>query len=224
MVVKQALLRVKGYNKYKTGGKKRNGNCLAGNYHSSENIMHMRIDNNKPNREQRQSEFKPLKTGWPKLDLQKGWQEFISRYDFDLFVTLTFREDIKHGKAVTRFKKWLGSLNHALFGWRYKRKGLGIRYAVAYESQKRGTLHLHVLLGAEGLKELNMEYMAKLWKCNGQRDKNGTLIDRIVNGHAVIDIYDPARGAIQYMTKHIYKDGELDMSAPRKEREEGKCL
>jgi hypothetical protein len=208
---------VKGYNKYKTGGKKRNGNCLAGNYHSSENIMHMRIDNDKHDREQRQSEYKPLNTGYFNLDLQKGWQEFISRYDFDLFVTLTFREDIKHRKAVTRFKKWLGSLNHALFGWRYKRKGLGIRYAVAYESQKRGTLHLHVLLGAEGLKELNMEYMAKLWKCNGQRDKNGTLIDRIVNGHAVIDIYDPARGAIQYMTKHIFKDGEIDMFAPLKE-------
>ncbi|MCZ6685740.1 MAG: hypothetical protein O6849_07150 [Candidatus Dadabacteria bacterium] len=178
---------------------------------------------NEPNREQRQSEFKPLKTGWPKLDLQKGWQEFISRYDFDLFVTLTFREDIKHGKAVTRFKKWLGSLNKELFGWRYKRKGLGIRYAVAYESQKRGTLHFHTLLGAKGLKELNREHMAKLWKCNGQRDKNGTLIDRIVNGNADIKIYDPTLGAIQYMTKHIYKDGEIDMSAPRTERV-GKCL
>jgi hypothetical protein len=180
---------------------------------------------NKPNREQRQSEYKPLKTGWPKLDLQKGWQEFISRYEFDLFVTLTFREDIKRSKAEKRFKKWLGSLNHALFGWRYRRQGKGIRYATAYEYQKRGTLHFHALLGAKGLKELDREYMAKLWKCNGQRNKKtGTLIDRIVNGHAVIDIYDPARGAIQYMTKHIYKDGELDMSAPRKEREEGKCL
>jgi hypothetical protein len=123
-----------------------------------------------------------------------------------------------------RFEKWLGSLNHALFGWRYRRQGKGIRYATAYEYQKRGTLHFHALLGAKGLKELDREYMAKLWKCNGQRNKKtGTLIDRIVNGHAVIDIYDPARGAIQYMTKHIYKDGELDMSAPRKERV-GKCL
>jgi hypothetical protein len=165
----------------------------------------MRIDNNKP-------------------DLQKGWQEFISRYDFDLFVTFTFRDEIKLWKAKMRFKKWLGSLNSDLFGWRYSWKGKGIRYAVAYEYQKRGTLHFHALLGAKGLKELNREHMAKLWKCNGQRDKKtGTLVDRIVNGHAVIDIYDPARGAIQYMTKHIYKDGEIDMSVPRKERE-GKCL
>ncbi len=179
--------------------------------------MNSLTDNNQPDSEQKQIEYKPLNTGWFKLDLQKDWQEFISRYEFDLFVTLTFREDIKHEKAVTRFKKWLGSLNKELFGWRYKRKGLGIRYAVAYESQKRGTLHLHVLLGAEGLKELDREYIAKLWKCNGQR-KNGDLINRIVNGHADIKIFDPSRGAIRYMTKHIFKGGEINMVAPRKMR------
>ena len=181
--------------------------------------MNSLTDNNKPDRAQIQSEYKPLRTGWFKLDEQMEWQEFISRYDFDLFVTLTFREDIKRSKAEKRFEKWLGSLNNELFGWRYKRKGLGIQCAVAYESQKRGTLHLHALLGAKGLKELNIEYMAKLWKCNGQRDKRtGTLLNRIANGHAVIDIYDPSRGAIQYMTKHILKDGEIDMFVPRKER------
>jgi hypothetical protein len=186
--------------------------------------MQSLTDNNKPDSEQKQSEYKPLKTGCFKRDLQKEWQEFISRYDFDLFVTLTFREDIERWKAEKRFEKWLGSFNCELFGWRYRRKGLGIRYAVAYEYQKRGTLHFHALLGAEGLKELNREYMAKLWKSNGQLDKKtGSLVDRIVNGHAVIDIYDPARGAIQYMTKHIFKDGVLDIFVPRKEREDKAC-
>ena len=71
----------------------------------------MRIDNDKPDSKQKQREYKPLKTGWPKLDLQKGWQEFISRYDFDLFVTFTFRDEIKLWKAKMRFKKWLGSLD-----------------------------------------------------------------------------------------------------------------
>lgn len=140
------------------------------------------------------------------------------------FVTLTFREDIERSKADKRFEKWLGSFNCELFGWRYRRKGLGIRYAVAYEYQNRGTLHFHALLGAEGLKELNREHMAKLWKSNGQLDKKtGSLVDRIVNGHAVIDIYDPARGAIKYMTKHIFKDGVLDIFVPRKEREDKAC-
>jgi len=186
--------------------------------------MHSLTNNKKPDSEQTQREYKPLRTGWIKLDLQKEWQEFIPRYEFDLFVTLTFRDEIELWKAKKRFEKWLGSLNKDLFGWRYRRNGLGIRYAVAYECQRRGTLHLHALLGAKGLKELNREHMAKLWKCNGQRNKKtGTLVDRIVNGHAVIDIFDPARGAIKYMTKHILKDGELDIFAPRKERE-GKCL
>jgi hypothetical protein len=170
--------------------------------------MQSLTDNNKPDSEQKQSEYKPLRTGWFKRDLQEDWVELISRYDFDLFATLTFRDEIEPWMAEKRFKKWLGSLNRALFGWRYKRQGLGIRCSVAYEYQKRGTLHFHALLGAEGLKELNREHMAELWKTNGQRDKKtGTLVDRIVNGNAVIDIYDPARGAIQYMTKHIFKDG-----------------
>jgi len=147
------------------------------------------------------------RTNWPKHNLRKGWQELLERYDYDLFVTLTFREDIEHWKAKKRFEKWLGSLNNKLFGWRYRRKDLGIWGAVAYESQKRGTLHMHALLGAESLKELNMDYMAKLWKCNGQRDRNGNLLDRIVNGHAVIKIYDPTMNTIKYMAKHIDKGG-----------------
>lgn len=166
---------------------------------------------------------KPQKFYWNKRELQKGYIEMISRYEYDLFVTLTFQEDISHEKAFKRFKKWLGSLNKKLFGWRYKRKGLGIRYVVAFESQKRGTLHFHALLGANGLKELNMEYMAKLWKCNGQRDKNGILLDRMVNGHADIKVYDPEQGAIQYMTKHIYRGGEIYIDAPRNELEGEAC-
>ena len=186
--------------------------------------MHMRIDNDKHDREQRQREYKPLKTGWFKHDLQKDWLEFISRYDFDLFATFTFRDEIEPWKAEKRFQKWLGSLNHTLFGWRYRRQGKGIRYAVAYEYQKRGTLHFHALLGAKGLKELNREHIAKLWKSNGQRDKKtGTLVDRIINGHAVIDIYDPARGAKQYLTKYIFKGGEIDIFAPRKDERASAC-
>jgi len=184
--------------------------------------MNSLTDNNQPDSEQKQIEYKPLNTGWFKLDLQKDWQEFISRYDFDLFATFTFREEIEPWKAEKKFEKWLVTLNKELFGRRYKQRGRGIRYAVAYESQKRGTLHFHVLLGAEGLKELDREYIAKLWKCNGQR-KNGDLINRIVNGHADIKIYDPTLGAIQYMTKHIFKDGEIDLFAPQKEREGKAC-
>ncbi len=196
------------FNKYKTGGKKRNGNCLAGNYHSSENIMHSQTKN------------KPVRTGWPKLDEQQAWLEFISRYEFDLFVTLTFREDTGRWLAEKRFEKWLVSLNKDLFGRRYEQRGRGIRYVVVYGNQKRGTLHFHALLGAKGLKELDREYMAELWKCNGQQNKKtGTLLNRIVNGHADIKIYDPEQGAKHYLINHIFQGGELDIFVPRKEFE-----
>jgi len=67
--------------------------------------------------------------------------------------------------------------------------------------------------------------MAKLWKTNGQRNKkNGALVDRIINGHAVIEPYDLKRGAKRYLTKHIPKGGEPKIFIPRIELERGKCL
>src|SRR5690606_6091061 len=122
------------------------------------------VDNNKPKNEQNHSEYKPLRSGWFKIDLQEEWVELISRYEFDLFVTLTFKDDIDPCKAEHRFKKWIGAINCNLFTWRYKRKGLGIRYVVGIEYQKRGTLHLHALLGATGLNELNGALLSKLWE------------------------------------------------------------
>jgi len=178
--------------------------------------------NSRTDKDKHYSEYQPLRTGWFKLDLQEDRQEFISRFDYDLFVTLTFRDEIKPWMAEKRFEKWFGSLNCALFGWRYRRKGKGIRCAVVFEYQRRGILHMHALLGAEGLKELDREYMAKLWKSNGQRkDKNGPLVDRVVNGHAVIDPYDPTRGAIRYLTKYIVKGAEVYIFVPRKELKKG---
>ncbi len=170
----------------------------------------------------RLEKYKSRKLYSEKSERQKYWIELISRYEYDLFVTLTFREDTEFGLVKLRFEKWIDSLNKKLFRRRYKQRGRGIRYAVVYETQKRGTLHIHALLGADGLSELYWEYMAELWKCNGQQ-KNGTLLNRIVNGHAVIDTYDPKKGAIHYMTKSIYKGGEPDIYVPRKEREGKAC-
>lgn len=184
------------------------------------NNMNSRNENDKDDCEQKRRKYKPCRAVLFKHDLQDAWLEFISPYDFDIFATLTFREDIEPWKAEKRFNKWIGSLNCYLFGWRYKRKGLGIRYVVGIEYQKRGTLHLHALLGAEGLKEINRDYIAKLWKNNGQRyKKTGKLVDRIVNGHAVIEDYDPSRGAKHYMTKYVHKGGQVDIFVPRKERD-----
>ena len=156
----------------------------------------------------RLKKYKPTKLYWYMCELKKDWLELTSRYEFDLFVTLTFREDTGRWLAEKRFEKWIVSLNKVLFGERYKQRGRGIRYVVVYGNQKRGTLHFHALLGAKGLKELDREYMAELWKCNGQQNKKtGTLLNRIVNGHADIKIYDPEQGAKHYLINHIFQGG-----------------
>jgi len=159
---------------------------------------------------------KPVVTGWSKPEEKEAWLEVISRYEYDLFVTLTFQEDTKQWLAEKRFEKWVASLNKELFGRRYKQRNRGIRGVVVYGNQKRGTLHFHALLYAKGLKDLNMEYMAKLWKCNGQKNKNtGTLLNKIVNGHADIKIYDPKQGAKHYLANHTFQGGVFDIIVPR---------
>lgn len=97
---------------------------------------------------------------------------------------------------------------------------------MAYEKSRLTCVHFYLTrsLGATGLERLDRGDMAKLWKSNGQRnEKTGTLIDLIVNGHAVIEPYDPKRGGMRYITKCILKGGEPEIFVPRKERE-GKCL
>ncbi len=104
--------------------------------------MNTLADKIKVDSEQRKSEYKPLKVDWYKLDEQKAWLKLTSRYEFDLFATLTFREDTERWLAEKRFEKWIVSLNKVLFGKRYKQRGRGIRYVVVYGNQKRGNTTL----------------------------------------------------------------------------------
>ncbi len=73
--------------------------------------------------------------------------------------------------AETRFEKWLGSLNHASSTGGMRQRGQCIRHVGMRRLRisEEGDASLSRLLGAKGLKELDREYMAELWKCNGQQ-------------------------------------------------------
>lgn len=157
-------------------------------------------------------------TSLPLSNQRQAWLELIGRYDWQLFITLTFKDEIEPWKARKRVEKWIGSINSYLFGWRYSRKGRGVAYALGIEYQRRGIVHFHVLMSAPGLMEIPFKYLHNLWQSNGQRDiKTGTLLDRLVNGYAWVEPVNELKGVSHYLTKYISKGGEIDLFMPRRQ-------
>lgn len=162
-----------------------------------------------------------------KQSQREAWLSLIKNREWELFVSLTFQHDeMPPSLARQRFDKWMGSLNCDLFGWRYRRKGKGISYALGIEYQKRGVIHFHVLMSAPGLLEkITYKRMHALWQTNGQRDprtgafvmeyRKGKERPRLVNGYSFIERVDDQNGVTHYLTKYISKGGQVDMWLPR---------
>lgn len=159
-----------------------------------------------------ESKFIPLN---PECQRQ-AWLEHVSSYDWELFVSLTFRDEIEPWKARKRLDKWVGSVNAHLYGWRYRRKGRGVSYALGIEYQKRGIIHFHLLMSGLGLTGIPFKYLHSLWQSNGQRNlETGKIVDRLVNGYAWIEPVNRLKGVSHYLTKYISKGGEIDLIVPR---------
>lgn len=185
--------------------------------------------------EEREAAYPPRpkrKKNKPRGDTNKQvqrdkWLSLIQEQEWELFVSLTFQHDVMSPVlARQRFDKWMGSLNCDLFGWRYRRKGKGIRYALGIEYQKRGVVHFHVLMSAPGLLE-NVSYkrMHALWQTNGQRNprtgafvteiRKGKEVPRLVNGYLWVNRVEDQNCVTGYLTKYISKGGQIDLWLPR---------
>jgi len=135
-----------------------------------------------------------------KLSLTRAWVSFLSQFEpFELYSTFTFREEVHPEQADRRFNRYIRYINEELFGRRYREKGKGIYYVRALEVQKRGVLHFHALMGG-GVRRL----------------RRLTLMDRWYehNGIARIQPYDASKGAKGYLSKYVYKGGEVELFIP----------
>lgn len=140
-------------------------------------------------------ELKPFK--WR---VQDGWAELIGRYPWEWFVTLTFVDDVHPESGLKSMKYWLSKLNRELYGRRwYKKKPYGVYWVVALEYQKRGTLHLHLLMS--GVKNARRLSYMDLWEELGSN-----------NGFARIHPVEKQIAVSKYLTKYVAKDGEIYLS------------
>ena len=142
-------------------------------------------------------------------ELRNAWTEYITGFaDWRSFWSLTFSEqdrthDVTRDEATFLFRRLIQSLNRNLFGNNYTRivGHCYFSYAIAYEFQKKGTLHIHVLAD----RRTNWQLINRLW-----RQMAGICLVEPVSGRD---------GAAKYMSKYVSKGGDVMLYRPDKIKE-----
>ena len=136
----------------------------------------------------------------PKFLRRQAWGEFVARYPWQWFVTLTFAEDVHPERANKLTRVWLSKLNKFLFGHRWhKRPPYGVYWVMAQERTKADRIHIHGLIsGVNDTRRL--EWM-----------DNWFGLDEI-SGYSRIWPVNSQIAVSMYVTKYVTKDGEIDFS------------
>jgi len=138
----------------------------------------------------------------PARQLHKGWISFVSRYEWQWFCTMTFRDSVHPESADKRFRMFVSKLNRKLFGPRWSsKKHTTVYWARGLEYQKRGVLHFHALLACAG-KDLNHIAIRRDWEAVWQD----------LSGYARIEKVRSQKDASRYVTKYVTKGGQIDLS------------
>jgi hypothetical protein len=128
--------------------------------------------------------------------LVDAWVEYLSRWTWDWFVILTFRE-AKHPEAAEKvFRVWISKMNRDMYGPRWSKHRRGVRWVRAQELQRRGAIHFHALLG--GVSELRRLSWMDRWY-------------ELADGYARIEPPRDATAVRAYCAKYIVKGGEIDI-------------
>lgn len=138
-------------------------------------------------------------------ELGKAWSEYVASFaDWKSFWSLTFADrdrthDVTHDEAKFLWRRLIQLLNTDLFGNHYTRivGHCYFPYALAFEYQTRGTLHMHALVG----RPTNWELANRLW--------------RQMAGIIKIKPVEDVQGVSRYISKYVTKGGDVEMYRPQ---------
>lgn len=134
-------------------------------------------------------------------DLKLAWTRWLAQYNWQWFVTLTFRYEVHPEAARKLFGVFVHGINQKLFGRAYHRNSTGIYWVLALEYQKRGVIHFHALLGAD--RDLNHTLSRKAQEKRWEK----------MAGFARIYPIDNRMTAVTgYVSKYVVKGGEIEVS------------
>jgi len=130
-------------------------------------------------------------------DIRDAWCEFLGRWQWEWFCTLTFKFEIHPEAADKSFRYFVSKLNRQLYGPRWHKKAYGgIPWVRGLEYQQREVIHFHALFS--NVKDLRRLSCMDLW-------------DKIVVGWARIEAIKNKRAACRYITKYVVKEGNIEL-------------
>ena len=145
--------------------------------------------------------------------IQKEYATWLAEFNWQWFVTLTFRYPPHPEQAKKYFLKWIHWINRKLYNNRYYKTSTGIFWVLALEYHKSGVIHFHALLG--DIEDLNLKLSRK-----DARNKWYQIA-----GLGRVDPIDDKLGAVtNYVSKYIVKGGEIELSPSLRKFEEQKDL
>src|SRR5215216_2946435 len=129
-----------------------------------------------------------------RLLLRDQWETWIRGFaDWKIFLTLTFRDEVTRDQAEHLFRFLVQVMNQELYGNHYVRI-VGhsyFSYVAGFEHQKRGALHMHVLVD----QPIKFQLVHSIWQT--------------VAGYAWIEPVKDLDRAVAYVSKYVVKDGDL---------------
>lgn len=139
--------------------------------------------------------------------LHEQWFLFVRDFaPWKSFITLTFKDIVTRDQSEHAFRFLVQYLNQKLYGNHYTRivGHCYFSYVVGFEYQKRGALHMHVLVD----KPVDFSAIHSLW-CGLDKSKPRF-------GFAWIQPVNDLVGMARYMVKYVVKDGDLWMWKQKK--------
>ena len=130
--------------------------------------------------------------------LAAAWTQFLSRYPWRLFLTLTHRSyNTKPDKARRAVRLMIARCNDELYGPRWYRRNQGLIWVLANETTKLGALHHHMLLGGDRVEDLDCKMIENIWSS--------------LAGIGKVERIRSTRRVCRYVSKYCSK-GEIELS------------
>lgn len=127
--------------------------------------------------------------------LAEAWRSFLSRWPWELFGTLTFREHVGEEHAEATWAAWIA--------WLEEHVGGPIAWVRADEFTKAGRLHFHALIGGELVRLVRRLSAMDAWS------------ELELAGFARLEVPRSESAVAAYCSKYVTKGGAVTLSPER---------
>jgi len=134
---------------------------------------------------------------------QAAYSQWLGQEPWDLLLTLTDPGFPHPENMEKRTRYFMNRLNSHHYGKRWYKRTNGIEYVIAFEYQKRGSLHTHSLIRIPAVDVSDpAQFALEDWH----------KFSNTLGGHAKLEIPRDQQHTMDYVTKYTCKGGDLVFS------------